>query len=193
MFKLLLISMAVAMTLLNTEFAMSYPHKSSIRRSGEIEPRQLNSNLASADSSLIQALELAPTLQQRQSILTNNGTSTENLVFSFINNTVVSPTGGTITLPDAGSFPAMIGTNVDLAIGFVNPCGINTPHSHPRANEFLTVVQGELVVGQVMQQDTGSSGYTAGGSTQGLTGPTQMMNYTLGLYQGTVFYQGLSK
>lgn len=136
---------------------------------------------SSASPSLIRALELASTQQQRVSLLTNNGVDPSNFIFTFVNNSVNAPTGGTVDLASVTQFPAMVGTNIDFAIGFLNPCGFNTPHSHPRANEFLTVVQGDLVAGQVLEANPAANG------------PGPVLNYTLGLFQGTVFLQGMSK
>lgn len=117
------------------------------------------------DPSLLQALELAPTSQQRQSLLTANGTSADNLIFTFTNTSVIA---------DVTSFPAMVATHIDFSVGSISPCGLVMPHSHPHANEFLTVVAGELVAAQLLASGT-------------------VLNYTLGQFQGTVFSQGFSE
>ncbi|KAK7750265.1 hypothetical protein SLS62_007782 [Diatrype stigma] len=138
---------------------------------------------------LQEALILAPTQQLRQAILLPNPPDATNYTFQFANTTVQAPTGGTIDLSTINNFPALIGTNVAMAIGFVNPCGLNTPHSHPRASEFLTVVQGTLVAGLVLEQDPGGAGNVAGTEP---TGPIPLVNATLGLYEGFLFPQGES-
>ncbi|KAL9093105.1 MAG: hypothetical protein Q9159_000464 [Coniocarpon cinnabarinum] len=117
-----------------------------------------------ADPALLQALELAPTTQERQSILTANGTSADNLIFTFTNTTPVA---------DVTLFPAMVETHIDLSVGFINPCSIIMPHSHPHANEFLTVVAGELMNAQLLANDV-------------------VLNYTLQQFQGTVYSQGFT-
>ncbi|KAI0309732.1 RmlC-like cupin domain-containing protein, partial [Amylostereum chailletii] len=34
------------------------------------------------------------------------------------------------------NFPAVIGNGVSMTIGFLGPCGMNSPHTHPRATEI---------------------------------------------------------
>ena len=36
-----------------------------------------------------------------------------------------------------------------MTIGFLGPCGMNTPHTHPRATEMLYVVNGTLTSGMI--------------------------------------------
>ncbi|EMR63651.1 hypothetical protein MGN70_002113 [Eutypa lata] len=134
-----------------------------------------------------EALVLAPTQELRQALLLPNPPDATNYTFQFTNNTVLPPTGGTIGLATINNFPALIGTRVGMAIGFVNACGLNTPHSHPRANEFLTVVQGELVAGLVLESDPGGAGNLNGTNP---TGPIPMVNATLSNFQGFLFPQG---
>ena len=43
---------------------------------------------------------------------------------------------------------------VALLAGFLGPCGMNTPHTHPRATEFLYLVNGTLQNGMITE--TGS-------------------------------------
>jgi len=50
--------------------------------------------------------------------------------------------GGQAVTADAAAFPFLIGTNVALAVGFMEGCGLNTAHSH-KGNEFLVLVDGE--------------------------------------------------
>lgn len=125
----------------------------------------------------------------RQAVLLPNPPDASNITFTFVNNTVEGGTGGTIALATVNNFPALIGTEVALAIGFVNPCGLNVPHSHPRANEFLTVVKGELVGGLVLELNDGSFGDVVGGNKPVL-GPIAQVNTTLSNYTGMLFPQG---
>lgn len=50
--------------------------------------------------------------------------------------------------------PALIGEGVSMTLGFIGPCGINTPHTHPRASEFNYVVNGSFTTG--MFQENGA-------------------------------------
>jgi len=59
-----------------------------------------------------------------------------------------------------------------MTLGFLGPCGFNTPHVHPRAAELNIVVQGRVV----------SSVTPENGA--------QHMNHTMSQFQMTVFPQG---
>ena len=81
--------------------------------------------------------------------------------------------GGTILLATIENFPILTGLDISAAVSFVAPCGLNIPHTHPRANEFFTVVDGILNTGLVQE-----NGFNTEIQTQ------------LGKYQGTVFPMG---
>ena len=38
-----------------------------------------------------------------------------------------------------------------MTIGILGPCGMNTPHTHPRATEMLFVVNGTLTSGMIAE------------------------------------------
>lgn len=42
------------------------------------------------------------------------------------------------------TFPALVGQNSAVTMGFLGPCGFNTPHTHPRAAEVNIVVEGTV-------------------------------------------------
>lgn len=140
-------------------------------------------------TTLKHALVEAPGYGDRQGILLPNPPDASNITFTFINNTVTGNTGGTIALSTLNNFPALIGTNVAMAVGFVNPCGLNVPHSHPRANEFLTVIQGELVGGLILELNNGGFGNVVGEDAP-VTGAIPQVNVTLSNYKGMLFPQG---
>ncbi|KAG0279138.1 hypothetical protein BGZ96_002056 [Linnemannia gamsii] len=147
-----------------------------------------NSN-TDASPALKAALAGAASYHDRQAILFTEPPNAANITFTFINNTVTDGTGGTIALSTVNNFPALIGTEVAMAVGFVNPCGLNVPHSHPRANEFLTVIQGELVAGLVLELNDGSFGHVIGQPAP-VKGPIPQVNVTLSNYKGMLFPQG---
>ncbi|KAG0284462.1 hypothetical protein BGZ97_008193, partial [Linnemannia gamsii] len=151
-------------------------------------PSGFNSN-TDASPAFKAALAGAASYSDRQEILFTNPPDASNITFTFINNTVTDGTGGTIALSTVNNFPALIGTQVAMAIGFVNPCGLNVPHSHPRANEFLTVIQGELVAGLVLEINDGSRGHVVGQPAP-VDGPIPQVNVTLSNYKGMLFPQG---
>ncbi|KAL8992127.1 MAG: hypothetical protein Q9188_007654 [Gyalolechia gomerana] len=80
--------------------------------------------------------------------------------------------GGRTIRADRESFPPLIGTGVSMTVGFLGPCGFNTPHTHPRSSEINIVVQGTL-----QTQFTLENG-------------ARTVHNTLGTYQMTVFPQG---
>ncbi|RAR14549.1 RmlC-like cupin [Stemphylium lycopersici] len=125
----------------------------------------------------------------REAILFPNVPNASNDTFQFINNTVVPPTGGTIFLSTVNNFPALGSTGLAAAVGFVNPCGLNTPHWHPRANEFLTVVQGKLIGAIILEDDRGF-GSVVGGAPP-VIGPYPQISATLSNYTGMLFPKGL--
>ncbi|KAL8871226.1 MAG: hypothetical protein Q9174_002894 [Haloplaca sp. 1 TL-2023] len=61
-----------------------------------------------------------------------------------------------------------------MSAGFMNPCGMNKPHIHPRATEFLTLASGtSLKTGFILEN-----------------GLTEQQSTTLSLFQGAIFPQG---
>ena len=105
-----------------------------------IEKRESNSTANNLD--LIHNLELAPTAADRVNMLDSS---------DFIYNFLAPPPGATTTgsgghtvRSDRKLMPALIGTGVSMTIGFIGPCGFNTPHTHPRASEINVIVEGRL-------------------------------------------------
>lgn len=60
---------------------------------------------------------------------------------------VSSGKAGRTVAANAGTMPALIGQGVAITVGFLSPCGLNTPHTHPRATEFNFVVSGNFTTG----------------------------------------------
>jgi oxalate decarboxylase/phosphoglucose isomerase-like protein (cupin superfamily) len=78
--------------------------------------------------------------------------SDSDFVFDFLNppaGSVVSGLDGTITAAKRKNFPALVGNNIAMSIGILGPCGLNTPHTHPRAAEFNLAVNGTLRTGML--------------------------------------------
>ncbi|KAL9109247.1 MAG: hypothetical protein Q9187_008188 [Circinaria calcarea] len=130
----------------------------------------------SDNNALLLALQLASSEADRLAILLPDPADPANITHTFINNT---GTSGTISLASVDVFPALVGTNVAMAIGFLNPCSLNTPHSHPRGNEFFTVVQGRLQAGLILEGNPVTAG------------PLAQVNKTLTPYEGMLFPQGM--
>lgn len=136
---------------------------------------------------LFRDLFTAPTVVERfQRLLTQGealltGDELKKLtVFSF-NNAEAAPNskGGATKAANIDSFPILTGLGISTTLGFLAPCGINTPHVHPRATEFLTLVEGSnLKFGYVLE-----NGLVGAGQNPEIAG-------TLNKFEGTVFPQG---
>lgn len=110
-----------------------------------------NTNRGPTDSvannrEIIQSLLVAPRAVDRISILSQD----TDFKFDFLNPPPQSSSsengkGGMTVRADRMSFPALIGTNAATTVGFIGPCGFNTPHTHPRSAELNLVVQGRLM------------------------------------------------
>ncbi|EPE34122.1 RmlC-like cupin [Glarea lozoyensis ATCC 20868] len=57
--------------------------------------------------------------------------------------------GGDLVVANRKTHPALVGTGSGMAVGFLGPCGFNTPHVHPRATELQIVTKGKLTVEMV--------------------------------------------
>lgn len=68
-------------------------------------------------------------------------------VFDFLNpppNTTTRGMGGQTVAASRFSFPPLVGSNTAMTVGFIGPCGFNTPHTHPRSAEINICVEGRL-------------------------------------------------
>jgi hypothetical protein len=103
-----------------------------------------------------------------------------NLKFDFnpkanpIAANATQPLGGQVDLANRKNFPLLTGMGMSSAGIFFAPCGLNTPHIHPDAAEFFTVVtDSNIETGFVLE-----NGFVA----------EQRTNLTL--FQGTAFPMG---
>jgi hypothetical protein len=84
------------------------------------------------------------------------------------------PLGGQVDLAFRKNFPLLTGLGLSAAGIFFEPCGLNTPHIHPDASEFFTVVtDSHISTGFVMENAFATE---------------QRANLTL--FQGTAFPMG---
>ncbi|KAJ6461373.1 spherulin-1B precursor [Mycena sanguinolenta] len=95
-------------------------------------------------------------------------------VFDFDNQApATGASGGSLLLATVDNFPILEELGISGGVAFVEPCGMNIPHLHLRANELLTVIEGILNTGFVQE-----NGFNTVVETQ------------LGQYQATVFPMG---
>ena len=100
-----------------------------------------------------------------------------NFDFNPAANPQVTPgAGGQVDLAQRGNFPILTTLGISAATIFFQPCGLNTPHIHPRATEFFTLTTPSKLgmrTGFVMENQQNDE-----------------FNTTITQYQGTVFPQG---
>jgi len=113
----------------------------------------------------------------------------DQLTFNF-NAAPVGGDGGRILVANEKNFPFLVSSKSDGsngisgAVAFLEPCGMNSPHTHPRATEILTVVEGELEVGFVMENGLFAA---AAKNINALAFP---FNTTVQQFEATIFPQG---
>lgn len=120
---------------------------------------------------LIGELLLAAKAPDRINLVPNDA----SFKFDFDNppdKTMTTGKGGHTVRADRQSFPPLIGTGVSMTIGFLGPCGFNTPHTHPRSSEINVVVQGTLETEFILENGA------------------RIVHNTLDTHQMTVFPQG---
>ncbi|KAL8863480.1 MAG: hypothetical protein Q9178_000161 [Gyalolechia marmorata] len=114
-----------------------------------VNPTSSSSAIAPADTSIannpavIEQLVLAAKAVDRFDLIPLD----TSFKFDFDNppeDTKSEGKGGRTVRADRKSFPPLIGTGASMALGFLGPCGFNTPHTHPRSAEINLVIQGSL-------------------------------------------------
>jgi len=157
-----------------------------VAAAGPLVPRA-NPDPASLKDLVQQALQ-APTVVDRYKALVTKGGKRlpddqiqARLVFDF-NDSKESGPGGKAAEADIASYPVLAHTDVGVLVGTLNPCGLNTPHTHPRGDEFLTVVSGQVKFGYIIENGlvVNADGSFADNELRG----------TLKAFQGTVFPRG---
>ncbi|KAL3435933.1 RmlC-like cupin domain-containing protein [Aspergillus tetrazonus] len=155
----------------------SYSHSNSTDGSGSnidsLLPPIVPVNPRSGNKELITSLLLAPTQADRAALLTEPG----DYIFDFNEDGApegaeAKGLGGFSIAAHSKTFPALIGNGASMTLGFLGPCGMNTPHVHNRATELNVVVKGRLVTNFILEN-----------------GVSPVEN-TLDLYQMAVFPQG---
>lgn len=131
--------------------------------------------------SLTQQLFLADTAADRFSLLPANS----QFVFDFANPALKNKggKGGDLLTANRKTFPALVGTGSGMAVGFLGPCGFNTPHVHPRATELQIVVSGRLIVEMLPENGVFN---TPGVATSG----RRVITNTVNAFGMTPFYMG---
>ncbi|KAJ6262095.1 Spherulin-1A [Drechslerella dactyloides] len=152
-------TVAILATVASTVFAAPAPNRVEKRQTpttggggeGEIgvEPSPTYTS-AYSNFDLIAKLVTAPLQADRIALLRD-----EDFVFDFRNPPgnvqVATGNAGRVVPANRKTFPALIGTGSGMAMGFLGPCGFNTPHTHPRGTELNVVVVGSLVSSIILE------------------------------------------
>lgn len=130
--------------------------------------------------SLTAQLFLADTAVDRFALLPSNS----DFVFDFDNPALKGKggKGGDLIAANRKTFPALVGTGAGMAVGFLGPCGFNTPHVHPRSVELQIVTQGRLVTEMLPENGVFNNNNAADGR--------RVINNTINAFQMQPFYQG---
>jgi len=82
-----------------------------------------------------------------------NALEDKDFVFDFTDPAItpVKGDGGKLISANVGNFAALVGQGLAMTLGSMEPCGINTPHTHPRATEILLVLNGTIQSGFVAE------------------------------------------
>ncbi|VDB87625.1 unnamed protein product [Peniophora sp. CBMAI 1063] len=90
---------------------------------------------SSSVAQLVANLREAPTEVDRFALIED-----DQFLFDFVNPNgtvgVTNGAGGRTVAATSANFPAVVGNGVSMTIGFLGPCGMNSPHTHPRATEI---------------------------------------------------------
>ncbi|KAF9790710.1 RmlC-like cupin [Thelephora terrestris] len=124
---------------------------------------------ATRTAELLEGLQKAPTRLARLNVLGEN----TDWLFDFTSGLgTTRSAGGNVTAANVANFPALFANGLAMTIGQMEPCGMNTPHTHPRATEILYLVNGEMEAGFI--EENGA----------------RFVKNTLTKGQGTLFPQG---
>lgn len=143
-----------------------------------IEERANTTTTPTPPLSLTQQLFLADTAADRFALLPSDA----SFVFDFANPSLKGKggKGGDLIPANRKTFPALVGTGAGMAVGFLGPCGFNTPHVHPRSVELQIVTQGRLVTEMLPEN----------GVLDPATGKRRVITNVVGTNQMTPFYIG---
>ncbi len=166
--------------------APHYPRSNSTRTAASTGtasvPAPASTTTAAASASgldLTQQLFLADTAVDRFALLPNDN----QFVFDFgAQAKGQGGKGGDLFAANRKTFPALVGTGSGMAVGFLGPCGFNTPHVHPRATELQIVTQGRLVTEMLPENGVFKNNIAANGR--------RVITNTVNAFQMQPFYMG---
>lgn len=111
--------------------------------------------------SQINQLNQALTAIERFGVIRSFGDTNDYFKFDLTPNgsqsNAANGLGGQGYLAEVSNFPILKGTGISVAIGYLNPCGLDSIHIHNRATELVTLVSGKsLKTGFVLEDGFGN-------------------------------------
>lgn len=108
----------------------------------------------------LQQVKLAYTMSERVALIRSFGNPNDYFKFDLTPNgsqsNAANGLGGQGYLAHVGDYPILMGTGLSVAIGYLNPCGLDSIHIHNRATEMVTLVSGKsLKTGFVLEDGYG--------------------------------------
>ncbi|KAJ6577701.1 RmlC-like cupin domain-containing protein [Mycena capillaripes] len=106
---------------------------------------------AAVPADIVGQLRLAATAVDRINLLPDD----KQFLFNFFDPAAKALVGqgGKIVTANTGTFPAVVGNGVAMAVGFLDACAINPPHTHPRATEIQFSVNGTIRTGMITENN----------------------------------------
>jgi len=104
---------------------------------------------AASDASLVATLVTANSQVSKIGDLSADS----QYVFNFLNGSRGTAQGGFAVQATSTNFPALLTGNGAMTVGVLGPCGLNTPHTHPRGTEIQIVVQGGPIYTEMFMEN----------------------------------------
>lgn len=107
-------------------------------------------------------VKLTYTMVERLALINSFGDPNDYFKFDLTPNgshsNAANGLGGQGYLAHVGNYPVLMGTGISVAIGYLNPCGLDSIHVHNRATEMVILVAGtSLKTGFVLEDGFGKS------------------------------------
>jgi oxalate decarboxylase/phosphoglucose isomerase-like protein (cupin superfamily) len=144
----LIIALIVGLSVVGLSSTKTFSHQSDLRSNLDSNNGAQATKSPNNNSELVSRLILAATQVERIQILDKNS----DFVFDYLHEPPSTEGKGGYTVSgNRGTFPALTGSGIAMNVGFIGPCGMNTPHSHPRANEISYAVNGSFASGFILE------------------------------------------
>lgn len=105
-------------------------------------------------------VELAYTAVERLALIKNFGNTDDYFKFDLTpqgsHSNAANGLDGQGYLTEVANYAVLMGTGLSVAIGYLNPCGLDSVHIHNRVTEMVTLVAGNsLKTGFVLEDGVG--------------------------------------